>query len=85
MQVGKAYYIILEDAVLLSKKEYGGWREMQDEYQAKYKTNFPAMSLDDLLQYFLEDFKEEANWPFSKKQIEDFYNGEELVLYSARP
>jgi len=77
----KAYYIILEDAVLLSKKQYADWREIQDEYYETYKTNFSPLTCDELLQYFKEDYKDEAACPFSKESIIKFFAGDDLILY----
>jgi len=32
------FYIILQDAVVLSKKDYAGWREIQEAFE-KYVTS----------------------------------------------
>jgi len=76
----KAYYIILDNTVLLSKKEYSDWHEIQDEYYESYKTSFPPVTCNELLQYFEEDFKEEINWPFTKESIIKFFENNEMIL-----
>jgi len=80
MMSNKAYYIILENTVLLSKKEYSDWREIQDEYYENYKTNFPPLTFDELLQYFNDDFKEEKHWPFKKESIIEFFESDDIIL-----
>jgi len=78
----KAHYIILEDKVLLSKKHYSDWREVQDEYYKGYKTNFPPLTCSELLEYFEDDFKAESNWPFSKEQVINFFDSTDMILCS---
>lgn len=80
----KAIIIYLYDCVLLSKKEYLGWREIQDEYYEKYMANLPPMSCEEIICFFEEDFMQEENWPFSRKRIVDFFISDELVIQSER-
>jgi len=80
----KAYYIVLEDRVVLSRKDYTCWQEIQDEYYETYKTNFQPLSCAELLQYLTEDFKEEQHWPFSRTDILNFFESEDLILYGKR-
>lgn len=79
-----ATIIYLDDCMLLSKKEYSCWKEVQDEYYEKYMTNFSPMSCEEIIRFFEEDFKEEYNWPFSRKRIVDFFKSDELVIQSER-
>ena len=78
----KAYYIILEDAVLLSKKKYADWREIQDEFYDDFKASLTPMTCDELICYLENDFKDELSWPFSKESIINFYQGNDMVLRS---
>jgi len=78
----KATIIYLDDCMLLSKKEYSCWKEIQDEYCEKYKTNLIPMSYEEVMNFFCEDFKQEENWPFSRERIIEFFKGNELVIQS---
>lgn len=78
----KAIIIYLDDCMLLSKKEYSNWKEVQDEYYEKYKTNLLPMSYDEIISFFEKDFGKEENWPFSRKRIADFFGSNELVMQS---
>lgn len=80
----KATIIYLEDSVLLSKKEYDNWKDCQDEYYEKYKTNLSPMSYEEISSFFAEDFGQEEEWPFSKKEILQFFESEEMVIQSER-
>lgn len=77
----KIIIIYLDDCMLLSKK-YSSWNEVQDKYNEKYKTNLLPMSYNEIISFFEEDFKEEENWPFSRKRIIDFFENGELVIQS---
>ncbi|MCL2634007.1 MAG: phosphotransferase [Oscillospiraceae bacterium] len=80
----KASYIILEDMVLLSKKYYLEWREIQDEYYETYKANLPAMTCDELLEYFRLDYGSVDESPFLREEIINFFNSDKLILYSSK-
>lgn len=80
----EVYYIILEDCVLLSKKRYNDWQEIQDEYYDKFKTSIGPWTYEDLITYFEDDFGDENKWPLNKENIIDFFEGTEEILYSDR-
>ena len=80
----KATIIYLDDCVLLSKKEYSCWKEVQDEYCERYKTNLEPMSCEEIIYFFKVDFKKEDNWPFSSKKIIDFFRSDEIVIQSEK-
>jgi len=77
-----AMVIYLDDCVLLSKKAYSSWREVQSEYHERYKTNLEPMTLDEMMDFFESDFGDENVWPFSKQRMIDFFHSEELVIQS---
>lgn len=77
----KATIIYLEDCVLLSKKIYKSWREVQDEYE-KYKANLEPMTCEEIIDFFEMDFNNELHWPFSRKRIMEFFHNNELVMKS---
>lgn len=68
----RAIIIYLEDCMLLSKKEYF----------EKYKTNLEPMTCEEIISFFQEDFKEERNWPFSRKRIINFFERNDMVIQS---
>ncbi len=77
-----ATIIYLDDCMLLSKKEYSCWEEVQNEYYEKYKANLPPMSCEEIMYFFEEDYKQEDDWPFSRKRIVDFFKSDELLIQS---
>lgn len=80
----KAVIIYLDDCVLLSKKEYSCWREIQDEYYEKYKANLGPMSCAEIISFFEDSFVQEDNWPFSCKKIIEFFEKDEMIIQSER-
>lgn len=73
-------YVILQQRVLLTKKKYNNWREIQDEYYDEFITSMGPFNVDDFLEYWMDDFKEEENWPFSKEKILSFISSNSEVL-----
>ena len=82
MMENKAYYIILENEVLLSKTNYSDWREIQDEYYETYKTSLSPLTCDELIEFFEDDYKDECLWPFPKDSIIKFYESSDVILRS---
>ncbi len=80
--IKEATIIYLDDGMILSKKTYSNWMEVQEEYYDKYKANLSPMTCEEVIKFFEEDFKEEENWPFSKDDIIEFFNSKELVMCS---
>ena len=80
----KATLIYLDDGcMLLSKKDYSSWKEVQDEYE-KYQANLLPMTCEDIIDLFEMDFGDEEQWPFSRKRIVEFFESNELVIQSER-
>ena len=79
----KIHYIILEKKLVLSKKDYNNWREIQDDYYDDYKSSLGPWTKNELIDYFKLDYKDEKDWPFSEKTINDFFNSksEKLIIY----
>lgn len=73
-------YIILDIGIVLSKKSYKDWKDIQSEYFEFYKTNLRFEDKEALLSYFSDDFKEEDNWPFSANEVSDFIEGRNEIL-----
>ena len=80
----KAVIIYLDDGVLLSKKEYSCWEEIQEEYYENYVASLSPMTCDEILLFLEDGFVEEEYWPFSRKRIIDFFKRDELIIRSAR-
>ena len=77
----KATLIYLEDCMLLSRKNYASWKEVQ-QYYKKYITNLEPMTCEEIIHFFEMDFGDEEHWPFSKKRIVEFFENNELVIQS---
>ena len=73
-------YVILQQRVLLTKKKYNSWREIQDEYYDEFMTSMGPFNVDEFLEYLTDDFKEEENWPFSKEKIMSFVSSNSEVI-----
>lgn len=80
----KVYYIILEDDILLSKREYNHWREIQDEYYDNFKASMGPWTYEELISYLEDDFKDENTWPFIKENLIIFFEGNKIIYYSDR-
>lgn len=80
----KATIIYLQDCMILSKKEYTSWKEIQNEYCESYKTSLEPATCEEILAFFEEDFKEEVNWPFSRECIVDFFVGDKMYIRSTK-
>jgi hypothetical protein len=77
------HIIYLKDAMVLSKKPYESRRDIQNEY-GDFKTSLGPWSVEEVIAFLEIDFgKNEGQWPFSRKQIEDFSRSDLLTL-SAR-
>ena len=78
----KAVIIYLNDSILLSKKEYSCWKEIQDEYYEKYIANLEPMSCDEMIFFFENEFVQEKNRPFSRERIIEFFEKDEIIILS---
>ena len=65
--------------MLLSKKHYSHWEEIQDEYE-HHMTDLAFDSCEDLISFFELDFGDELRWPFSKNELFDFMKSDEIVI-----
>ena len=68
------------DGMLLSKKHYSDWREIQDEYES-YMTSLGPFSQEGLLDFLSEQYGcDDANWGFSREEVRDFIESDATVL-----
>ena len=78
-----ATLIYLDSCILISKKNYQDWREMQSEYWDTYKTSLSPMTCEEIICFFGEDFGEESHWPFSNTEIVIFFESDATMIKSA--
>ena len=66
--------------MLLSKKQYSDWREIQDEYE-NYMTSMGPYSVDELMGFLTEQYgSDESGWGFSVEEITGFVESDVTVL-----
>lgn len=65
--------------MILSKKHYNSWREIQDEYD-NYMADLSFMTCEDIINFFEDDFVEENKFPFSKNQILNFAESDDIII-----
>lgn len=65
--------------VVLSRKPYADWREIQDEWD-DYMTSLGPWTAEDVLDFFRVDFKDEASWPFSAAEVAAFAESDDVVM-----
>lgn len=81
----KATLIYLDNGdMVLTKKAYQDWREIQDEYREHYQANLMPLTCEDIIDFFEMDFKEEIYWPFSKNEIIQFFEGKTETICSKK-
>lgn len=74
-----AHYVLLDHDVLLTKRRYESWREIQDAWP-DYKTSLGPWSEQDLIEYLEDDFPDEATWPFTRAVIAAFYSSAQETI-----
>ena len=67
--------------MLLSKKEYRSWQEIQFEYYDSFKTSLEFSTADELESYLEADFENDDR-PFTTKEIADFIISNDIVIKS---
>ncbi len=76
------YIIYTETNVLLSKRSYSSWREIQDQYEA-YKASLGPWDEEKVINYLAEGYSELQ--PSAQEQVAAFLAGpEEVVALSFR-
>ncbi len=74
-----AHYVLLEHDIMLTKRKYQSWREIQDAWP-DYKTSLGPWSEQDLIEYLEDDFPDEATWPFTRAVISSFYKSAQETI-----
>jgi hypothetical protein len=72
------------DRMLLSRKQYSDWREIQDEYES-YLTSVGSFSVEELVNFLSEEYgSDDAKWGFSREEIHSFMKSDMMVLEARR-
>ena len=71
------HIIYLESRMLLSRKLYSGWREIQDEF-ADYMTSLGPWPVVAVLDFLRTEYP--ADPPFTEEQIERFLMSDDETL-----
>ena len=66
------HIIYTKDGMLLSKKHYDSWRQIQDEYE-HFKTSLGPWNVDEVISYLSDDYSDLE--PNAKEQVNRFVNG----------
>ena len=75
-------YLRSGGGILVSKKHYASWRDIQDEYE-NYMTSLGPWTTEKIIDFFRVDWGEdETQWPFSPMQIHQFAQSNEQILLS---
>jgi hypothetical protein len=68
------------DGLVISKKPYSDWREIQDEY-ADFMTSLGPYTEDGLLDFFEQQYgDDDARWAFSRECMREFMASDETLL-----
>ncbi len=67
--------------LIISRKRYADWREIQDEYE-DYMTSLGPFSEEALLEFLSDEYGDESRWGFTAREIRDFMNSDAVVLRS---
>ena len=63
------HIVYLESRMLLSKKCYSGWRQIQDEF-ADYKASLGPWPVAEILDFLRTEYPSDC--PFTREQVERF-------------
>ncbi len=71
------HIIYTEDEMVLSRKRYAGWREIQAEYQL-YKASLGPWPPEAVIEYLISDYKNVS--PDVAEQVQSFVRSGELTV-----
>lgn len=80
---GDIHIIFLRNnVIIISKKKYSDWREIQDEYD-DFMTSLGSWTAEAVISFYELDFGQDANdWPFSRELILAFEKSDETIIQS---
>ncbi len=67
------------DGMLLTKKEYRTWRDIQDEYD-EYMASLGPWDVAEVIDFIRTEYP--SSPPFTEDQIRRFVESDEIVLYA---
>jgi hypothetical protein len=73
------YIIYLESRMLLSKRRYTAWREIQDEF-ADYKASLGPWPVTEVLDFLRTEYP--TSCPFSEEQLRKFLLSDDETIAS---
>jgi hypothetical protein len=81
MQITSVHLIYLRPrGMLISKRHYSDWREIQDEYEC-YMSSLGPFSEDELVDFLSGEYgADDAGWGFSRAEVRAFMESEAEVL-----
>lgn len=65
--------------MLLTKKKYPSWREIQDEF-GEYMASLGPWSIEEIIDYIRLDYP--TNPPFTEDQIRRFIESDAVILHA---
>ena len=68
-------------AMIVSRRRYADWREIQDEYE-DYMTSLGPFSEEELNGFLSNQYGDESRRGFTAREIRDFANSGRVVLKS---
>lgn len=80
--MNSAFHLIYlrSGAVLLSRKPYADWREIQDEWD-DYMTSLGPWTEEDVVDFFQQQYGlDEARWPFTAEAVAAFAASERVAM-----
>ncbi len=67
--------------VVLTREPFAHWREIQDRYD-DYMTSLGPYTEQDVIEFFEQDFSDEARWPFSRERLRAFFASDKTSVSS---
>ena len=71
------YIIYLESRMLLSKKCYSDWRQIQDEF-SDYKCSLGPWPVAEVLDFLRKDYPSQC--PFTRESVERFLDSDDETI-----
>ncbi|RQM64666.1 hypothetical protein [Aeromonas enteropelogenes] len=69
--------IHLEDGMLISKKKYESWRQIQDEYET-YKASLGPWEVEETIEYLVDEYASMS--PSASVQVEALLQGNQKAM-----
>jgi hypothetical protein len=77
--VPQAHIVYCWSQMLLDRKQYGSWRELQDAYD-DYMASLGPWSEEEIVGFLKNDWgADDLQWQFTRRAIADFFRSSELL------